>query len=123
MNDLNISILLTIILACHLAILIWGYKTRKTPLLIAYFNAAFMIGMLVFRTLKSLKSKQYTFDLTELSIIGLEVVILIFALFYIYSLRNKGYVKVINYIGFGIHLLATTGLLLYISFFKFSRLY
>ncbi|QCX38442.1 hypothetical protein FF125_08365 [Aureibaculum algae] len=67
--------------------------------------------------------KQHNFELRALFGIGMEACILIVALYAIKGFYKKTYVKVINYIGFAIHLLATTGMLYYITTFKFDRLF
>lgn len=123
MNDIVVSIIMIIILSCHLAVLIIGYKTRKITLKISYLNALFVIGIFIFWAINSLNKKQYNFEMNELFVICLEACFLIFALYSIIGFHNKTYVKVINSIGFGIHLLATTGMLYYISIFKFDRLF
>jgi hypothetical protein len=48
---------------------------------------------------------------------------LTFALYSIIGFHNNTYVKVINYIGFGLHLLATTGMLIFMTVFKMNRLF
>lgn len=123
MNDINVSTAVIIILICHLAAIIVGYKMQKTTLLISYLNAVIVIGLFIFWAINVLNIKQHNFEFRELFVIGLEACILIFALYFISGFHNKTYVKVINYIGFGIHLLATTGMLYYISTFKFDRLF
>tara|TARA_R110002049_G_scaffold47596_2_gene137261 strand:+ start:459146 stop:459301 length:156 start_codon:yes stop_codon:yes gene_type:complete len=49
--------------------------------------------------------------------------ILIGALYGIGGFNNKTAVKAINYMGFGIHLLATLGMLYYMATFKLNRLF
>ncbi len=123
MNDINVSTAMIIILICHFAAITIGYKMQKTTLLISYLNAVIVIGIFIFWVINSLNIKQHNFEFRELFVICLEACILIFALYSIIGFQNKTYAKVINYIGFGIHLLATTAMLYYISTFKFDRLF
>lgn len=123
MNDINVRTALIIILICNVVTITIGYKMRKTSLLISYLNAVIVTSIFVFWAINSLNIKQHSFEFRELVVIGLEACILIVALYAIRGPHNKAYVKVINYIGFGIHLLATTGMLYYISTFKFDRLF
>ncbi len=123
MNDINVSTAMIIILICHLAIIIIGYKIQKTILLISYLNAVIVIGLFIFWAINSLNVKQYNFELRELFVICLEACILTFGLYTIIGFKDKTYVKVINYIGFGIHLLATTGMLYFMLTFKFDKLF
>ncbi len=123
MNEIEVSAAMIIILICHLAAIIIGYKMQKTTLLISYLNAVIVIGIFVFWAIDSLNIKQHNFEFRELVVIALEACLLIIALYAIRGSHNKTYVKGINYIGFGIHLLATTGMLYYIAAFKFDRLF
>ncbi len=123
MNDIEVSTALIIILICHLAAIIIGYKMQKTTLLISYLNAVIVIGLFVFWAINSLNIIQHNFEFRELVVLCMEACILIFAIYAIRGFHNKTYVRVITYIGFGIHLLATTGMLYYIAAFKFDRLF
>ena len=123
MNDVNASIAMIIILVCHIAIITIGYKKQKTILLISYLNVVIVIGIFVFWVINSLNTKQHNFELRELFGICLEACILIFGLYTILGFQNKTYVKLINYIGFGIHLFAVTGMLYFMLTFKLDRLF
>ncbi len=123
MNEIEVSATMIIILICHLAAIIIGYKMQKTTLLISYLNAVIVIGLFVFWAINSLNIIQHNFEFRELVVLCMEACILIFAIYAIRGFHNKTYVRVINYIGFGIHLLATTGMLYYIAAFKFDRLF
>lgn len=123
MNDINVSTVMIIIFIFHLATIIIGYKTQKTTLLISYLNAAIVIGLFIYFAINSLNIEQHKFEFRELFVICMETCILIFALYSIIGFHNKTYVKVINYIGFGIHLLGTTGMLYFMLTFKFNKLF
>ncbi|NJB72323.1 putative transporter [Saonia flava] len=123
MNDIYLSTAMIVILICHLATITVGYKMQKTSLLIPYLNAVIVIGIFIFWAFNSLNIKEHNLENRELFVICMEACILIFALYSIIGFHYKTYAKVINYIGFGIHLLATTGMLYYISIFKFNRLF
>lgn len=123
MNDINVSITMIIIFIFHLATIIIGYKTQKTTLLISYLNTAIVIGLFIYFAINNLSIEQHKFEFRELFVICMETCILIFALYSIIGFHNKTYVKVINYIGFGIHLLATTGMLYFMLTFKFNKLF
>ena len=123
MNDIYVSSVLTFILICHLAAITIGNKMQKTTLIISYLNMVIVIGTFVFWVITGHNIKQHNFELRELFVICLEACILIFAFYSIIGFHHKTYVKVINFIGFGIHLLATTGLLYYMLTFKYDRLF
>ena len=123
MNDVNVSTVIIIILICHLATIAIGYKIQKTTLLISYLNVVVVIGIFIYFAINTLNIEQHNFELRELFVIGLEACILISALYSIIGFHNKTYVKVINYIGFGIHLLATTGMFYFMLTFKLNKFF
>lgn len=123
MNDTAVIIIIAIILICHLATIIIGLKIKKTILSISYLNAIFAIVILVFFVIETLNIKQHQFQFRELFIICLEVCTLIFALYSIKGFYNKTYVKIINHISFWLHILATIGMLIFMSAFKLNKLY
>ncbi|MBF8150801.1 hypothetical protein ITJ86_12890 [Winogradskyella sp. F6397] len=123
MNDTHIITVLIIIIICHIAAIIVTYKKKKSALIIPYLNMAIVIGILGFGTITIPNIKAHHFELIELIVIGFESCILLFAFFAIFDVFNKTYVKVVNFIGFGLHLLATIGLFYYMVAFKFDSLY
>jgi len=123
MNDIYVSTAMIIFLIGQLATIAVGYKMQKSTLFISYLNAVIVIGFFIFWAINSLNIKQLNLEFRELVVICLEACILIFALYSIIGFHNKIYVKVINYIGFVIHLLSTAGMLYYISTFNYNRLF
>lgn len=123
MNDIFASITMVLILGCHVAAVLIGYKKQKTTLIISYLNAVIIIGFLIFGIINILNAKQHNFDFIELSVISVEVCILVAALYSISGFYSKTAVKVINYIGFGFHFLVTIGVLYFILTFKLDTLF
>ncbi|TYB72671.1 hypothetical protein ES676_10885 [Bizionia saleffrena] len=123
MNDIYVSTALISLLICHLAAIIIGYQMHKQTLIMSYLNMGIAIGAFVFWAITSLNIKQHNFQFIELLALFIEACILIFAFVSIIGFHNKTAVKVINFIGFGIHLLVTTGMLIYMLTFKFNRLF
>lgn len=123
MNNAIINTITIIVLFFHLIALFIGYKTQKTALITSYTNVITVIDILVFWSINYLNTKQYHFNFYELIILCLELCFLVFALFTIISGSSKVYIKIINYLIFGVHLLATIIMLLYMLAFKFSKLF
>ncbi|MEL0652584.1 hypothetical protein V6246_14240 [Algibacter sp. TI.3.09] len=123
MTDTTVIIALVIILICHLAVISIGYKTKKTALSIAYVNAVFVIGMLIFWAVDTVNIKTHHFETREWFVLGFEVCVLLCAISSITKCYNKTFVKVITYIGFWLHVLALVGMLVFMWWFKLERLY
>jgi hypothetical protein len=121
MNKIYIS--LAIVIIFHLVALIFGYKMQKITLLISYLNAIVVVGVLIFWVNKNLNIQKHYFEFREAFALCLEACILIFALYSIIGFHNNIYIKGVNYIAFGLHLLAAIGMLIFISVFKFNRLF
>ncbi|WP_271406009.1 hypothetical protein [Tenacibaculum soleae] len=123
MNDIVASITMILILCCHLAAILIGHKKQKTTLIVSYLNAVIIIGFLIFWIIDNINAKQHNFNFIELSVIGVEVSILIAALYSISGFYSKTVVKVINYIGYGFHFLITIGMLYFMLTFKLDTLF
>jgi hypothetical protein len=123
MNDTTVSVVMVMIFFCHLATIIIGYKIKKIILSISYLNMIFVIGLLIMGANDILNIKQHQFQFRELFVLSIEFCILIFAIYSIIGFHNKTYVKVINHIGFWLHILATTGMLIFMFSFKLDHLF
>ncbi|WP_282148942.1 hypothetical protein [Algibacter lectus] len=123
MTDTTVIIALVIILICHLAAISIGYKTKKIVLSIAYVNAVFVIGMLIFWVVDTVNIKTHHFETREWFVLGFEVCVLLCAISSITKFYNKTFVKILNYIGFWLHVLALVGMLVFMWWFKLERLF
>lgn len=123
MSKTYIIVALVSILICHLLTFIVGYKMQKATLLVSYLNALVAICILIFWVYNNLNIKQHYFEFREVFALCLEACILIFALYFIIGFQNNGIVKVINYIAFGLHIIAGIGMLIVISLFKINKLF
>lgn len=123
MNDTTVTVAIVIVLICHVVSIAIGYKMEKTTLFISYLNAIVVIGILIFWVNKNLNIQQHHFEFRESAALCLEACILVFALYSIIGFHNNAFVKVINYVGFGLHLLATIGMLIFMSVFKMDKLF
>ena len=123
MNDTIINTITIIVFFFHLIAMFIGYKTQKTTLITPYINAVTVIGIFIFWSINNLNTKQHHFDFYELLVLGLEACAFIFALYTIIGASNKTYVKIINYVIFGIHIVSTIIMLFYMLLFKFNKLF
>ncbi|MEP5255475.1 MAG: hypothetical protein ABJQ39_10490 [Winogradskyella arenosi] len=123
MTDSLLSLLLIIVLCGHFVGLILGYKRRKTTLMLAYVNAVFVVLIFIFWAITSWNNNHYNVAIYEGLLICFEAFILSFALYSIKGFDYKTHVKIINSIGFGIHVLAIMAMLYYIRLFKFDQLF
>lgn len=123
MIDKYVNLVIVLILICHLIAFIIGQKMQKTALLISYVNAIVVICILVFWVNKNLNIQEHYFEFKEVLVLCLEACVLIFALCSIVGFYNNSYVKVINYIAFGLHVLAAMGMLIFMLVFKYNKLF
>ncbi len=123
MTDSLLSLLFIIVLCGHFVGLILGYKRRKTTLTLAYVNAIFVVLTFIFWVITSWSNNHYNIDIYEGLLICFEACILSSSLYSIKGFGYKTYVKIINSIGFGIHVLALMAMLYYIRLFQFDQLF
>lgn len=123
MNNTYLNIVIAIFIICHLAAFITGYQIQKTTLLVSYLNAIVVIGVLIFWINKNLNIQQHSFEFREAFALCIEACIFIFALYSIVGFQNNTYIKTINYIGSGLHLLAAIGMFIFFLVFKFNKLF
>lgn len=97
-------------------------KTPKAMLLISYLNAIVALCVILYWVVKNLTIQQHYFEFREAFVLCLEACILIFALYGILGFQSIT-LKVINYVAFGLHLLAAIGILYFMLTFKMNRLF
>lgn len=123
MKDIHVNITLISILIFHLGTITIGYKMQKTTLIISCLNAVVALGIFVFFAITTPNIMQHNFEIVEILVLCLEACVLIFAIYSIIGFHNRTYIKVISFIGFGIHLFATIGMLYFMMTFKMNKLF
>jgi hypothetical protein len=115
-----ITIALLIIL--HLSILANGYFTTKLPYVASVLNLAAGTSIILYGVIRQIQIEQHTIELGEIIILLFEVSVIGDAVFYIVTTQKNNWLKVLQYITFGIHLLALILGLIFMLTFKMNRL-
>lgn len=122
MNKTIMSLVIVLILIFHLVAMILDYKIGKTFFYISCLNMIVAASILVLWAVKNLSIQQHYLEFREICALYLEACIFIFAFYSVIGFYNN-ILKVINYIGFGLHFLALLGILIFILLFKINKLF
>lgn len=120
--DQWVNVLLAIIIVMHISILIIGIVIHKLPVLIPLLNIAVALWVIIYRIQKQLRMQEYFIDMQEMTMLATEVVVIITGVYFISTAYKDQWLKVLQYIIFGIHLVLLLLLLVFMFTFKIKRL-
>ena len=122
MSNESVNIILGLLIFIHLLALVAGAALHKLPAIISLLN--FLIGMLViiYWVQKQLRVEQQIIHLPEMIILGLELLVIAGAAYFVLASQKDHWLKVIHYIIFGIHLALLIIFLIFMLTFKMKRL-
>jgi hypothetical protein len=117
----NIAIVLCILV--YLSILIFGYFTHKFAFLAAILNVATGASIIFYWVIRQLQIQQHYFDNREIMILLFEVVVIVIAAKYIFSIQKSQGFKVMQSVIYGIHFLMLILGLVFMLTFKITKLF
>ena len=120
--DQWVNVLLAIIIVMHISILIIGIVIHKLPVLIPLLNIAVALWVIIYWIQKQLRMQEYFIDMQEMTMLATEVVVIITGVYFIGTAHRDQWLKVMQYIVFGIHLVLLLLLLVFMFTFKIKRL-
>lgn len=121
-SDQWVSILIAMLILIHLSVLIIGLIIHKLPVLIPLLNIAVAFSIIIYWIQKQLRIMQHYIDTQEMVILGAEVVVIATAVYFINTAYQHQWVKILQYIFFGIHLAALLLFVVFMLTFKINRL-
>ena len=116
------NIILGILIANHIAVLIVGIKTNRTGFCLSILNLIAGLSILFYWIQKQLRIEQHLYDTTDILLIGFEIVLVAFATYFLVSKKPGNWVLIMQYVFFGIHLLALILFCVFMLTFKMKRL-
>jgi hypothetical protein len=105
-----------------LSILVIGYFTAKFTYLAAVLNAAAGISIILYWIIRQLQIEQHYFESREIIVLLFEVLVIAAAVFYIATSQKQNWLRVMQYIFFGIHLVTLLLGLIFMLTFKMKKL-
>ena len=121
-SDQGVVIIMSLLVLLYLAIWAIGYFTQKLPLFIATLNIIAAIAIVAYWAIRQLQIQQYYFDVREMTVLGIEIIICIAAIYSIASGNKYKWIITIEYAVFGLHLLALVIAVIFMFTFKMTKL-
>ena len=121
-KDQWIPVALVVSILLHVSILIIGLVTRELSYLTTLLNLAAALSIILYWAQKQLRIRQHTLELREIIVLCLETAVIGCALYSITTKQWDTWLRIIQYIVFGIHLSAILFLFVFMLTFKIKRL-
>jgi len=116
------NIILIVVIAIHFAVLIVGIKSNRTGLYLSMLNLVAGSSVLIYWIQKQLRITQHLFGITEILMLVFEIALVASAIYFLVSKKVINSVVIMQYVFFGIHLLALVLLFVFMLTFKMKRL-
>jgi len=114
--------LLIVLIIIHFSVLTVGIKTNRSGFYLSMLNLVAGLSVLIYWIQKQLRITQHLFGTTEILALGFEIIIIASAIYFLFSKKAGNWVVILQYVFFGIHLLALVLLFVFMLTFKMKRL-
>jgi hypothetical protein len=121
-SDLGVVIIILLLVLLYLSIWAIGYFIHKLPHFISTLNIAAALAVVGYWAIRQLQVQQHYFELREMIVLGIEVLILVAAIYAIASDNKYKWITTMQYVVFGIHLLLLLLGLVFMFIFKINKL-
>ena len=121
-SDQWVNVVLVVLITIHLSILIIGMVIHKLPVLIPSLNMLVAFAVIIYWIQKQLRLQQHFIDMQEVIMLGAEIVVIATVIYFIKTSNRDYWLKVMQYIFFGIHLTIFVLFLIFMFTFKIKRL-
>jgi hypothetical protein len=120
--DQWVVIIMLLLVLLYLSVWAMGYFTHKLPHFISTLNIAAALAVVGYWAIRQLQVQQHYFELREMIVLGIEVLILVAAIYAIASDNKYKWITTMQYVVFGIHLLLLLLGLVFMFTFKINKL-
>ena len=121
-SDQGVVIIMLLLVVLYLVIWAMGYIAQKLPLFIATLNIFTALAIVGYWAIRQLQIQQHYFDVREMTVLGIEIIICIAAIYSIASGNKYKWIIIIEYTVFGVHLLALIITVIFMFTFKMTKL-
>lgn len=122
-SDQFIAVIILLLILIHLVIGIAGYITGRLLLLVTLLNLLSASAIVIYWIQKQLTISRHIFEGREMIVVGLELAMLVGAVYFFCSGRGVIFARLLQYFFFGAHLLCLLLGLFFMLSFKMNRLY
>ena len=121
-SDQGVVIIMLLLVVLYLVIWAMGYFAQKLPLFIATLNIVAALAVVGYWAIRQFQIQQHYFDLREMTVLGIEIIICIAAIYSIASGNKYKWIITIEYAVFSLHLLALVIAVIFMFTFKMTKL-
>ena len=121
-SDQGVVIIMLLLVVLYLVIWTIGYFAQKLPLFIATLNIFTALAVVGYWAIRQLQIQQHYFDVREMTLLGIEIIICIAAIYSIASGNKYKWIITIEYAVFSLHLLALVIAVIFMFTFKMTKL-
>jgi hypothetical protein len=121
-SNQSVLIILIAIIVLFLTVFIIGYKTNQLDFLIPLLNLVSALTLLLYWLQKQFRITQHYFELREMVVLSLEIVVVACATYSLVSNQNQNWLRIMQYIFYAVHLLCLILFLVFLLIFKMERL-
>jgi len=114
--------LLIVLIIIHFSVLAVGIKANRTGFYLSMSNLVAGLSVLIYWIQKQLRITQHLFGIIEILMLVFEIIVIASAIYFLVSKKVINSVVIMQYVFFGIHLLALVLLLVFMLTFKMKRL-
>jgi hypothetical protein len=124
MNKQDQWIVIVVICVILIQLLIWigGYLTNRLAVFTAVVNIVAGLTILIYWLQKAVRIQQFTAESRELIVLMAELGVIAGGILMVLNANESKWLRIFNYLAFGIHLLALLLFLLFMLTFKMKRL-
>ena len=121
-SDQGVVMIMLLLVVLYLIIWAMGYFAQKLPLFIATLNIIAALAVVGYWAIRQLQIQQHYFDVREMTVLGIEIIICIAAIYLIASGNKYKWIITIEYAVFCFHLLALIIAVIFMFTFKMTKL-
>ena len=121
-QDQWIILIVIFLIALHLMILVFGYKTPQLAFLIPLLNLLSGLSLLLYWVQKQFRITQHHFEWREINVLGFELLVIGFAFYALMSKAEYSWLRLLHHVFWVLHFLCLAAFLVFLLTFKMKKL-
>jgi len=122
-SDKQVILIITLLLVAYVLTWITGSLKHQLAYYFSFLNAATALGVIIYWILQQFSITQHYFEVREIALLCLEGLVVGIAIYYILARPGVPWLKVAQYVVFGLHLTVGVLFLVFMLTFKMNKLF
>lgn len=118
-----VNSIIVVLLLVHASVWAFGYFTNRLLYLVSFLNLAVGVAIIAYWVAKQFQIQQHNFDALEIAVLCFETIVIAAAVYSIFTSTVHNWLKVTQYIFFGIHFLVLIAAIIFMLTFKINKLF